>query len=319
MSFQPVENTQQMERTKPSETEILILGGGPAGMSALLWCNSLGLRGQLIERAPEMGGQMLMMFHQVFNYPGLAGLTGAEMRDRFVGHLAQLGLVWRTGCAIDRVDLRGRRVLCDGVWLDAGALVLATGARKRRLDIPGEDRFAIRGGISYSATRDHSLYAGKRVSVIGGGDSAVENALILSRVCPHVTLIHRSDRFRARDEWFAEAARTPNITMMPHTDVLAIEGGDRVERLRIEDCRTRRPGEIETEGVFIRVGMAPNTELFREQIELDEEGYIKVDSSQRTSLPEVYAIGDVCRPVCWSVATAVGHGAIAIKAIKQGG
>jgi thioredoxin reductase (NADPH) len=306
-----------MQRTKPKETDVLILGGGPAGMSALLWCHSLGLRGRLIERAPEMGGQMLVMYHQIFDYPGLAGLTGAELRDRFVAHLAELGLAWQTGCALDEVELRARRVHCDGAWLEAGALVLATGARKRRLDVPGEDRFAIQSGISYSATRDHSLYAGKRVAVIGGGDSAIENALILSRVCPHVTLIHRSDRFRAREEWFAEAARTPNITMRLHLDVLAIEGRDRVERLRVMDRQTGLPGEIETEGVFIRVGIAPNTELFRDQIDLDDEGYIAVDASQRTSLPAVYAIGDVCRPVCWSVATAVGHGAIALKAIKR--
>ncbi|MFN0085943.1 MAG: NAD(P)/FAD-dependent oxidoreductase [Blastocatellia bacterium] len=307
-----------MERTKPSETDILILGGGPAGMSALLWCHSLGLRGRLLESGDELGGQMLMMFHRIFDYPGLSGLTGAEMRDRFAAHLNELGLAWRTGAAIDRVDARGRRVSCEGQWLRAGALVLATGARKRRLGIPGEERFSIQSGISYSATRDHSLYAGRRVAVIGGGDSAVENALILSRVCPQVTLIHRSDRFRAREEWFSEAAGTPNITMMTHTGVLAIEGNERVERLRIEDRRTGRQGEIATEGVFIRVGIAPNTELFRGQIDLDDEGYIRVDSSQRSSLPDVYAIGDVCRPVCWSVATAVGHAAIAIKAIKLG-
>ena len=315
MSVSRVENTGQMERTKPNDMEILILGGGPAGMSALLWCRSLGLRGRLLETAPELGGQMLMMFHQIFDYPGLAGLTGAEMRDRFVAHMGELGLAWRTGCAIDEVDLGARRVRCDGDWLDGRAIVLATGARKRRLEIPGEERFALHG-VSYSATRDHSLYAGRRVAVIGGGDSAVENALILSRVCPHVTLIHRSDRFRARDEWFAEAAQTPNITMILHTDILSIEGRDRVERLRAIDRRTGRPFEIETEGVFIRVGIAPNTDLFRGQLDLDDEGYIRVDAQQRTSLPDVYAAGDVCRPVCWSVATAVGHGANAIKAIK---
>ena len=137
-----------MEKAKLDKMEVLILGGGPAGMSALLWCHSLGLRGALLECATELGGQMLLMFHQIFDYPGLPGLTGAELRDRFAAHLGELGLAYRTGCAIAEVDLAGRRILCDGEWIEAGALVLATGARKRRLGIPGEERFAMRGGIS---------------------------------------------------------------------------------------------------------------------------------------------------------------------------
>lgn len=296
-----------------SDFDVIILGGGPAGMSALVWSHSLGLRGVLLELAPELGGQMLLTFHRIQDYPGLPGLTGVEMRDRFASHLDELQLDYRTGCKIEEVDLRGRRVLCDGGLLQARAIILATGARKRRLGIPGEDQFAIRGGVSYSATRDHSLYAGKAVSVIGGGDSAVENSLVLSRVCPHVTLIHRSDRFRARPEWLDQAEATPNITIITNAEVTAIEGGDRVERVILKDLRTHERKTIETEGVFIRVGIAPNTEGFREQVECDESGYINVDQRQRTSVEGVYAAGDVCRPVCMSVATSVGQAAIATK------
>jgi len=195
-------------------------------------------------------------------------------------------------------------------------MIIATGARKRRLGIPGEDRFEIRG-VSFSATRDHSLYAGKKVSVIGGGDSAVQNSLILARVCPSVTLIHRSDRYRAREDWIKEARENPRITIINNAEARAIEGGDRVERLVIEDTRTHEIKTVETEGVFIRVGVTPNTEMFRGQVELDEVGFIKTDRRQRTSADLVYAAGDVCRPACLSVATAVGHGATAAKEIAM--
>jgi thioredoxin reductase (NADPH) len=299
-----------------TQFDVIILGGGPAGMSALLWCQSLGLKGLLLEPAPELGGQMRVMFHQIFDYPGLPGLTGAEMRDHFQSHLDQLRLAYRTGCKIEQADLISLRVHCDGEWLKAHALILGTGARKRRLGIPGEDRFEI-AGVSFSGTRDHSLYAGKTVCVIGGGDSAVENANILSRICPQVHLIHQSDRFRARQAWFEEAKQAPNIIFHPFTRVLAIEGTDRVERILLEDLKSNQNRELAVEGVFIKVGITPNTEMFRGQIDLDEAGYIKTNESQATSLEGVFAAGDVCRPLCLSVATAVGHGAIAVKAIKK--
>jgi thioredoxin reductase (NADPH) len=296
--------------------DVIIIGGGPAGMSALIWCHSLDLRAVLLEQAPELGGQMLSMFHRIFDYPGLITANGREMRDHFVAQLSELKLDWRVGCRIEEINLQERRLSCHGEVLVFSAVIIATGARRRRLGIPGEDRFETRG-VSFSATRDHSQYAGKKVCVIGGGDSAIENSLILARVCPQVTLIHRSNKFRAREEWLKEARDNPNISIITHATAKAIEGRDRVERLIIEDLRSGKQEVIETEGVFVKVGIAPNTELFRDQIELDEAGYIKVDRRQQTSIEMVYAAGDVCRPVCLSVATAVGHGANAAKDIKE--
>jgi thioredoxin reductase (NADPH) len=296
--------------------DVIIIGGGPAGMSALIWCHSLGLRGVLLEQSPELGGQTLQMFHRTLDYPGLIVENGRELRDRFVAHLDELKLDYRTDCKIAEVNLRERRALCDGQWLQSRAVIIATGARKRRLGIPGEDKFEIRG-VSFSATRDHSLYAGKKVCVIGGGDSAVKNCLLLASVCPHVTLIHRSDKFRAREEWLKQAEETSNISIITNAEAKAIEGSDRVEGLVIEDLRAHETRLVETEGVFIRVGIAPNTEMFRGQVELDDEGYVKVDQRQRTSVELIYAAGDVCRPVCLSIATAVGHGATAAKDIAM--
>lgn len=297
-----------------SQAEVIILGGGPAGISALLWCHSLHLRGRLLERGEELGGQLLQMYHRLTDYPGLPGLTGTELRDRFVDHLGELALEWQAGCRIEAVDLRKRTVRCAGEEISAEALILATGARKRTLGVPGEDRFVMRG-ISYSGTRDHSAYAGREVCVVGGGDSAIENCLILSRVCPRVTLIHRSDRFRARASWLSAAEATPNIHFLPWTEVLEVEGSDQVESLRLRDRRSGTEYRCGTGALFVKIGVQPNTDLFAGQISLDEEGYLMVDGCQRTEVDEVYAVGDVTRPVCLSIATAVGHGAIAAKEI----
>ena len=296
--------------------DVLIIGGGPAGMSALLWCHSLHLRGLLLEQAPELGGQMLQMFHQIPDYPGLPGMTGREMRDVFALQLQDLGLEWRTGCRIEALDLNECRLTDRGEELRASGIIIATGARKRTLDVPGAARLAMRG-VSFSATRDHSLYAGKHVCVVGGGDSAIENCLILARVCPRVTLIHRSDRFRARQAWLDAARQAENIEFLPETEVVSIEGGETVEEIVVRKRSGGAPWRIPASAIFVKIGIAPNTEAFAGQLELDGDGYLIVDRRQCTSRPGIYGIGDVTNPLCLSVATAVGHGAIAVKDIKE--
>ncbi len=296
--------------------DVLIVGGGPGGISALLWCHSLNLRALLLERAPELGGQLLQIYHRVIDYPGLIAQSGRELRDCFEAHLRQLQLEWRAGCRLEEIRLRDRQLICDGESLSSRALILATGARKRRLGVPGEDEFEGRG-VSFSATRDHQAFAGREVCVVGGGDTAFENSLLLARVCPRVTLIHRSSSFRARPSWISEVFNHPRIKVLTNTTVKAIEGGSEVERLIVEDAITGRRSVLPTQGVFIRIGIAPNTESFQGQLELDEAGFIKTDQRQRTSLELVYAVGDVCRPICLSVATAVGQGAVAAKDIAE--
>ncbi|MBK6798113.1 MAG: FAD-dependent oxidoreductase [Acidobacteria bacterium] len=210
--------------------DVIIIGGGPAGMSALIWCHSTGLRGIMLEKSPELGGQMLQMYHRILDYPGLMTENGREMRDHFLAHLNELQLSWKTGCVINQLDLS-------------------------ELGIPGESKFKT-SGVSFSATRDHSHYAGRNVVVIGGGDSAVENALILARVCPRVTLIHRSGNFRARDEWIKEARENPRIEFLEGYIPMAIEGTDRVERILLKSMRTGAETHLETSGVFIKIGIA---------------------------------------------------------------
>lgn len=299
-----------------SKPDVLIIGGGPAGMSALLWCRSLNLEGVLLEAGAEPGGQMLQMFHQIPDYPGLPGLTGRAMRDRFVDQLRDLGLDWRTDCRVESIDPLTRTVTWAGGELQAQGLVMATGARKRTLDVPGAERFALRG-VSFSGTRDHSLYAGRKVCVVGGGDSAIENCLILSRVCPEVTLIHRSERFRARQAWLDEARSTGNISYLLNHDIVSIEGDEAVNGIVVRDRRSGAIRRLETGAVFIKIGITPNTEALVGHLALDAGGYAIVNQRQQTSVDWVYAVGDVTNPVCLSVATAVGQAAVAIKDIKE--
>lgn len=293
--------------------EVIIIGGGPAGISALLWCHSLGLQAVILEQAPELGGQMLQLFHPVLEYPGFPNKTGRELRDEFEQHLRTYELSYRVNCRMDEINLPERRLIVNGETLAAHAIIVATGAQNRRLGLANEEELQ---GISYSATRDQQQFTGRAVAVVGGGDSAFEDCLIMAEVCPRVTLIHRSDKFRARPSWQQAVFNHPRIEVRAKTEIQAIHQLAHQEMELLVANQTAQQ-KIRIGGLFVRLGIAANTVFLQQQITLDDAGYIAVDRAQRTSLPNVYAIGDVCRPVCFSVATAIGHGANAAKDIAQ--
>lgn len=297
--------------------DVLIIGAGPAGLSAALWCDQLGLDTLVLEQNEEVGGQLSSIHEPIENYLGVSVASGAELRDRFVEQTKNSEFDLWTNVEIESVDLKTKRVaLRSGEELQAIAIMIATGLRPRKLGIPGENEFIGRGIIESGAT-DAAAFAGKDVCVIGGGDEAAKNALLLAEVCPTVTLVHRGKKLRARRE-LAEALPTNHcVTVFPESVVLRIIGNDRVEAVEIERAQALKPFQMAVQGVLIRVGLQPNTEIFAGQLEMDERGYVIAGSQHETSLTNVFAIGDVANPLAPTVAAAVGAGATAAKVISS--
>ncbi len=297
--------------------EVLIIGAGPAGLSAARWCDELGLDTLVLEQSEEVGGQLLSVHNPIDNYLGLHADNGQQLRERFIEQTSDCDFDLWTNVEIDSVDLKDKRItLRTGESLEAITMIVATGLRRRQLGIPGETDFEGRGVIE-SATRDRHQFAGKDVCVVGGGDAAVENALLLAEVCPTVTLVHRGKELRARRE-FAQRLHTNHcITVFRDSVVRRIWGGETVEAVEIERSGAIKPFQMAVQGVLVRIGFQPNTELFQSQLETDERGYVIVGSQQETSVGNVFAVGDVASPLAPTISSAVGAGATAAKVIAS--
>jgi thioredoxin reductase (NADPH) len=294
--------------------DVLIIGAGPAGLSAARWCDDLGLDTLVLEAAEEVGGQLLSVHNPIENYLGVRAANGCELRDLFVEQTKDCDFDLWTNVEIASVDLKAKRVvLRSGEELTSIAIIIATGLRRRRLGIPGEDEFIGRGVIESSGDRE--AFTGKDVCVIGGGDAAAENALLLAEVCPTVTLVHRGKKLRARRVFTEQLHTNHCITVFSESVVRRIIGNDHLEAVEIERAGAIKPFQMAVQGVIVRIGFAPNTELFRNQLGLDERGYVMVNSAQETSAANVFAIGDVANPLAPTISGAVGAGATSVKVI----
>jgi len=297
--------------------DVVIIGAGPAGLSAAFWCDQLGLDTLLLEEGEEVGGQLHRVFNPINNYLGLQAANGEELLKRFAARIDEADFDLWTNVAIRNVDLRARRVvLQSGEELQSICIVIATGVRRRNLNIPGEKEFVGRGIIE-SAARDKQLFAGKDVCVVGGGDAAAENALLLAEVCPTVTLVHRGKSLRARREFRDDLQTKHCITVFKEAKVQRILGGEKVEAVEILRAGAIKPFQMAVGGVAIRIGVEPNTDLIRGQLQLDELGYIMIDALQQTSVENVFAIGDVANPLAPTISSATGAGATAAKVIAS--
>ncbi len=295
--------------------DVLIIGAGSAGLSAALWCDELGLDTLVLEQAEQVGGQLLSIYGPVKNYPGVHANNGRELLERFSESIYEAEFDLWTNVEIESVDLKAKRVaLRSGEELQSISIIIATGVRRRNLGIPGEKDF-VANGVIESASRDRNEFAGKDVCVIGGGDAAVENALLLADVCPTVTLVHRGKNLRARPTFRQQLQAQRCITVFPESVVTRILGGDKVEAVEILRKDALKPFQMAVQGVVIRIGVEPNIELFREQLELDDDGYPLVTNQQETSVANVFAIGDVSNPVAPTISGATGAGATAAKVI----
>ena len=295
--------------------DVIIIGAGPAGLSTAFWCDELGLDTLVLEQAEQIGGQLHRVYNPIENYLGLKTHNGQELLELFAKDVDAAEFDLWTGTNITSVDLKARRIsLQSGENLQSIAIVIATGIRPRQLGVPGEKEFVGKGMIE-SGARDRHLFAGQDVCVVGGGDAAVENALLLAEVCPTVTLVYRGKKLRARRE-LAERLQPNNcITVFTESVLTRIIGDEEVQAVEIQRKEGLKPFQLAVRGVLIRIGVEPNTELFRQQLETDEKGFIAVNSQHETSVPMVFAVGDVSNPIAPTISGATGAGATAAKTI----
>ena len=297
--------------------DVIIIGGGPAGLSTAFWCDELGLDALVLEQAEQVGGQLHRVYNPINNYLGLKARNGEELLERFTAGVDSADFDLWTQTAITSVDLKAKRVsLASGEALQSIALVIATGVRPRELGVPGEKEFVGMGMIE-SGARDRELFGGQDVCVVGGGDAAVENALLLAEVCPTVTIVHRGKKLRARREFTQQLQSQHCITVFTESVLTRIMGQDRVEAVEIQRKQGLKPFQLAVRGVLIRIGVEPNTALFRDQLQTDEQGYLVVNSQQETTVPMVFAVGDVSNPIAPTISSATGAGATAAKVIAS--
>jgi thioredoxin reductase (NADPH) len=296
--------------------KLIVIGSGPAALTAAIYAGRADLSPLLIS-GKDLGGSMALT-ERVDNYPGFPdGVGGFELSQRMQKQAERFGaeVLMDEVVAVD-LSTRPFEVTTHGGTYSANAMVIATGRSPRKLGIPGETEFAGRG-VSSCATCDGYFYRDQRVVVVGGGDTAVKEALFLTKFASEVVVVHRRDRLRAERVVEEMAANHGKIRFVWDTAVTEILGDDGVEGVRLENLKTGEGSTLEAQGVFVFVGNTPNTELFRGQLELDEAGYIITDERQMTSVEGVFAAGDVQEGVAWQVATAVGSGARAAMQVDE--
>ena len=348
--------------------DVMIIGGGPAGLTAAIYAARAALKAVIVERELSGGGQIIDTY-EVDNYPGLPGISGFDLADKFQEHSNRMGVETILGAvkqlrqlepweekALEEEGLEesgwlqaaGQGIvpepeesvlsaeanesseeekrlweilLEDGSVYQTRTVVIATGARHRKLGVPGEDRLT-GAGVSYCATCDGAFFRDKDVAVVGGGDVAVEDAIFLARLCRKVYVIHRRDTFRAAGSLSKRLMELPNVEILWDTIVEEISGKSEGGREMVDGIltfhkKTEQRQTIAVDGVFLAVGIVPNTDCFTGVVELDEGGYIRASETGGTSAPGIFAAGDVRTKALRQIITAAADGANAIASIER--
>lgn len=291
--------------------KVVIIGSGPAGLTAALYAARANLS-PLVVRGIQPGG-LIATTSEVENYPGFPdAINGFDLADKMEKQAARFGTVFLDG-VVEKVELNARPFklhLDNGSLLEAETLIVATGASPRKMGVPGENELANRG-VSYCAVCDGFFFKEKKLVVVGGGNSALDEGLFLTRYASEVNIIHRRDSLRADPVLETRARNNPKINFIWDTVVTAVNGATRVEGVMLKNIKSGEEMEFAADGVFPYIGHIPNTWLFKDQLNLDENGYIKSDGRTRTNIAGVFVCGDVEDHVYRQAITAAGTGCMA--------
>ena len=296
--------------------DILIIGSGPAGLGAAIYGVRAGLSLAVIDRSPISGGQVLTTY-EVDNYLGLPEISGSDISDKFRAHADKLGVNFITANVLS-IEEKGqiKLVHTEEGDFEARTIILATGATHAMLGVEGEMKLA-GAGVSYCATCDGAFFRKRTVAVVGGGDVAVEDAIFLAGLCQKVYLIHRRDTLRAADSLQKKLMSMENVEILWNCEVKEIKGEDMVEEILVYHNQVHTTTQLPVNGIFIAVGIQPNTDLYRGLVELDEKGYVVANESCKTSIPGIYAVGDIRQKALRQIITAVADGANAVNSAQN--
>lgn len=296
--------------------DLIIIGSGPAGLAAAIYAQRAKLDTIVIEESFVSGGQVVTTY-EVDNYPGLPGISGMDLGSTLREHAEKMGAVFVRDKVLELVTegeekaVKGKK---DTYY--AKTVILATGAKHRMLEVPGEKELSGMG-VSYCATCDGAFFRGKKVAVVGGGDVAVEDAIFLARACEKVYLIHRRDELRAAGVLQERLMELENVEILWDTVVDEIQGENKVESVLLTQKKTGEKKELAVDGVFIAVGITPNSELVKGKLDLDEQGYIAAGEDGKTSEEGIYAAGDVRTKQLRQILTAASDGANCVTSVQN--
>ncbi len=299
-----------------SPFELIIIGGGPAGLTAGIYAKRAAIDALLIEKA--LPGGLITTTDLVENYPGFPeGITGTELGKKLEDQARKYGLDIVFGKVI-KLEVKNsiKMVHTEEHSYSGKAVIIASGSEPKKLGVPGEESFIGRG-VSYCATCDGPFYKDKNVAVIGGGNGALEEAIFLTKFAKLVTVIHRRDALRADNVLQKKAASNPKIFFKLHTAVEEIKGDDKVRSLKLTDTSSGKKSSINVDGIFIYAGLNPNTDFVKDLIKLDENGHIITDEKLKTNIDGIFAAGDVRKKTLRQVVTSVADGAIAVNSVKE--
>ena len=302
--------------------DVLIIGGGPAGISAAIWCKRLGIDCLLLEEQSQLGGQLFNIFNEIIDYPGMRTKNGIEMQREMVKHFVEMDCLYEVNTKVLFIDERSKTVKvkkqANKQEICYTYLILATGSSQRKLGVPGEQQMVDREEV-YSASADGERLKGKTVAIIGGGDRAFEGAHLLSSKAREVYLIHRSTSFKAREQYVERVISNPCIKVMTDTEVTAIHGDRHVTSIDLESKNKEyKSKNLLVDAILIRLGVVPNVELIKGKVATAQNGLIVTDDVHQSSNPFIYAIGDACTtPLFSSISSSAGQGTIVAKHISS--